>query len=191
MRSEPGTAPHRPVRAAAHNPCSQPPFICAAHPCCSVCAQSLPDPASHLAQQKTPQFSGFSIGAPGFEPGTSPTRITRAPSSGQQEIPARRAFCRSPQATSDPRICGEFPAIGHKDARCAQSSASRDSPASDRSPPLLDAAPVTVRAADQLPHTAVTTLAAGDSPRAKRSSASPPRRRACVRDQSYEDGSLP
>ena len=40
------------------------------------------------------------------------------------------------------------------------------------------------RAALQVPNTRVTTLAAGHSPCARRASASPPRRRACVRDQS-------
>ena len=47
------------------------------------------------------------------------------------------------------------------------------------------------RAAPQVPTRLVTTLAAGHSPPASRSSASPPRRRACVRDQSYDDGNLP
>jgi hypothetical protein len=45
------------------------------------------------------------------------------------------------------------------------------------------------RAAFQLPQTEVTTLAEGQPPVLSRSSASPPRRRACVRDQSYDDGS--
>lgn len=56
---------------------------------------------------------------------------------------------------------------------------------------LLAASPTALRAANQLPHTAVTTLADGQLPSLKRRSASPPRRRACVRDQSYEDGSVP
>jgi len=47
------------------------------------------------------------------------------------------------------------------------------------------------RAAFQLPYTAVTTPAEGQSPVLSRSSASPPRRRARVRDQSYDDGSRP
>jgi hypothetical protein len=46
------------------------------------------------------------------------------------------------------------------------------------------------RATAQAPKSRVTTLAAGHSPAASRSSASPPRRRACVRDQSYDDGSV-
>jgi hypothetical protein len=45
------------------------------------------------------------------------------------------------------------------------------------------------RAAAQLPNTEVTTLAGGHTPASRRRSASPPRRRACVRDQSYDDGS--
>jgi hypothetical protein len=56
---------------------------------------------------------------------------------------------------------------------------------------LRAASPTALRAANQLPHTAVTTLADGQLPSLKRRSASPPRRRACVRDQSYEDGSVP
>jgi hypothetical protein len=56
---------------------------------------------------------------------------------------------------------------------------------------LLATSPTALRAANQLPHTAVTTLADGQLPSLKRRSASPPRRRACVRDQSYEDGSVP
>ncbi len=47
------------------------------------------------------------------------------------------------------------------------------------------------RASLQAPNRPVTTLAAAHLPSASRSSASPPRRRACVRDQSYEDGSEP
>jgi hypothetical protein len=47
------------------------------------------------------------------------------------------------------------------------------------------------RAADQLPQTVVTMLAEGQVPSVTRRCASPPRRRACVRDQSYDDGSLP
>ena len=43
----------------------------------------------------------------------------------------------------------------------------------------------------ELPNRAVTTLAEGQSPLLSRSSAPPPRQRACVRDQSYEDGSRP
>ena len=41
-----------------------------------------------------------------------------------------------------------------------------------------------LHAADQLPHTAVTTLADGQLSSSKRRSACPPRRRACVLDQS-------
>ena len=41
------------------------------------------------------------------------------------------------------------------------------------------------------PETPVTTLAEGQSPAEIRSSAAPPRRCACVRDQSYDDGSRP
>ena len=52
----------------------------------------------------------------------------------------------------------------------------------------LDAA---VRAAGHVPNSRVTTLAAGQSPSASRSSVSPPRRRACVRDQSYDECRLP
>jgi hypothetical protein len=47
------------------------------------------------------------------------------------------------------------------------------------------------RAAGQPPKTLVTTLAEGQSSSANRASASPPRRRACVSDQSYEEGSSP
>ena len=47
------------------------------------------------------------------------------------------------------------------------------------------------RAACQLPNRTVTTLAGGHSQLERRASASPPRRRACVRDQSYEVGSRP
>jgi hypothetical protein len=56
---------------------------------------------------------------------------------------------------------------------------------------LLAASQTARRAANQLPHTAVTTLADGQLHSLKRHSASPPRRRACVRDQSYEEGSVP
>jgi hypothetical protein len=49
----------------------------------------------------------------------------------------------------------------------------------------------TARAALQVPNRRVTTLAAGHSPSARRASASPPRRPACVLDQSYDVGSRP
>jgi hypothetical protein len=49
----------------------------------------------------------------------------------------------------------------------------------------------TARAALHVPNRRVTTLAAGRSPSARRATASPPRRRAWVRDQSYEDGGVP
>ena len=70
--------------------------------------------------------------------------------------------------------------------RCALSRGidSRDAPISGSSPARLDAAPIALRAVDQLPHTAVTTLADGQQPWFKRRSASPPGRPACVRDQS-------
>jgi hypothetical protein len=47
------------------------------------------------------------------------------------------------------------------------------------------------RAASQVPNSAVTTLASGQSPLANRRSASPPRRLAHVRDHSYKDGRRP
>jgi hypothetical protein len=43
------------------------------------------------------------------------------------------------------------------------------------------------RAAAHVANSRLTVLGAGHSPRSRRSSASPPRRRACVRDQSYDD----
>ena len=48
-----------------------------------------------------------------------------------------------------------------------------------------------VRAAAHVPKRLVTTLAGGHAPTARRSSTSPPRRRAWVRDQSYDDGRRP
>ena len=48
-----------------------------------------------------------------------------------------------------------------------------------------------VLAAAQVPNRYVTTLAEGQPPLDRRSIASPPRRRACARDQSYDDGSRP
>jgi hypothetical protein len=104
---------------------------------------------------------GSDIGAPGFEPGTSPTRITRATRPGTQELPANRAFWRRPTGTSDPRIyrwiTGDW---AQKCALCPiadlTSSVSRR-----RLGPLPTASPAAVRAADQLPHTAVITLADG------------------------------
>src|SRR5450755_791632 len=47
------------------------------------------------------------------------------------------------------------------------------------------------RGAGQPPNKSLTTAADGHSQSPRRLSASPPRRRACVRDQSYEDGSFP
>ena len=41
---------------------------------------------------KNPACWGFVVGAPGFEPGTSPTRITRAPGATHEEIPANRSL---------------------------------------------------------------------------------------------------
>jgi hypothetical protein len=109
-----------------------------------------------LAQQisKIPHLRGFYIGAPGFEPGTSPTRITRAPSSRQQEIPAKRAVCRFVDHSEPPQTLGYsggLPGIGHRNALCAQSPTSRDSPGSAGSPALLTASPIALRAADSSP----------------------------------------
>jgi len=56
---------------------------------------------------------------------------------------------------------------------------------------LVLSSAATARAPLQVPNRLVTTLDAGHSPPAKRLSASPPRRRACVGDQSYDDGSGP
>jgi len=42
-----------------------------------------------------------------------------------------------------------------------------------------------------MPYTSMTVEGAGQSPSRKRLSASPPRRAACVRDQSVDDGGLP
>ena len=47
------------------------------------------------------------------------------------------------------------------------------------------------RAAAQAPYRSMTVDGAGHSPAWSRLSASPPRRRACVRDQSQEDGAAP
>jgi hypothetical protein len=46
-------------------------------PYCLFTAQSRGSTA-RSGQEKTPDFRGFFIGAPGFEPGTSPTRTARA-----------------------------------------------------------------------------------------------------------------
>jgi PAS domain S-box-containing protein len=51
--------------------------------------------------------------------------------------------------------------------------------------------PAASRAAAQRPNRAVTTLPGGHVPTINRSRATPPRRRACVTDQSYEDGRRP
>ena len=47
------------------------------------------------------------------------------------------------------------------------------------------------RAAAQVPYRSMTVEGGGQSPSRSRLSASPPRRRACVRDQSVDDGGLP
>ena len=47
------------------------------------------------------------------------------------------------------------------------------------------------RAAAQVPYMSMTVEGAGQSRARQRFNASPPRRRACVRDQSFDDGSLP
>jgi hypothetical protein len=52
-------------------------------------------------------------------------------------------------------------------------------------------AAATARAVPHAPNRRVTTLAAGHSASARCATASPPRQRACVRDQSYDVGSRP
>ena len=109
----------------------------------------------------------------------------------KQETPANRRFDDGREPPRTPGYSDGLPAIGHRKALCAQSPTSRRPSVADACRALFTASPTARRAADQLPHTAVTTLADGQQPWFKRRSASPPRRRACVRDQSYEDGSLP
>jgi hypothetical protein len=59
-------------------------------------------------------------------------------------------------------------------------------------PQTVQAPPkASARAAAQLPYRSMTVDGAGHSPACSRLSASPPRRRACVLDQSYEDGGAP
>ena len=58
--------------------------------------------------------------------------------------------------------------------------------------PGVQAPPKTsARAAAQAPYRSMTVDGAGHSPACSRLSASPPRRRAWVRDQSYDDGAAP
>ena len=130
------------------------------------------------------------IGAHGFEPWTSPTRITRATRPGKQKLPATGLFDDGHQAPQTPGVTGGLPGIGHRNALCAQSPTSHRPSVADPWGPLPTASPAAVRAADQLPHTAVTTLADGRLRSLSRCSASPPRG-ACVRGHSHEDGSFP
>ena len=58
-------------------------------PCCFCGYQ----PTANRSVKSAP-ICRENIGAPGFEPGTSPTRITREPGSIQQEIPAKHIFWR-------------------------------------------------------------------------------------------------
>jgi hypothetical protein len=82
--SQPGTSPQPLVRGTSNepeNPCSEASFSQNRQQVridWAVTAQSLPKLDPHRPK-KNPAFAGLSqIGAPGFEPGTSPTRTVRA-----------------------------------------------------------------------------------------------------------------
>jgi hypothetical protein len=100
------------LTAAPHSACAE--FDSSS----GICAvKAAPPPNRNPALQGFPQ-----IGAPGFEPGTSPTRITRAPRPGKQEIPANRAFWLfgdGRQAPQPPGYSGGLPGIGHRHAQQA------------------------------------------------------------------------
>jgi hypothetical protein len=130
------------------------------------------------------------IGAPGFEPGTSPTRIT-----GKHRVDLRKdlqiAACKHATWDAPPLGPSEFAVdsvgLGTGLASVPNRKAKPEGSLVIAARPCCAAA----RAAAHVPNRLATTLAAGHRPLANRSSASPPRRPACVRDQSYEDGSRP
>jgi Orn/Lys/Arg decarboxylase, major domain len=113
-------------------------------------------------------------------------RITRATTPGGHELPAKsrtslvaaRHWRTSDFAGDSRRLGTEFIFVPNRPAR---GSASTANTSPDRLSTLTDAV---CRAAGQLPQTAVTTLADGQLRALNRSRASPPRRHACVRDQS-------
>jgi hypothetical protein len=62
---------------------------------------NLAQPRSHLTQTKTPHLRGFYIGAPGFEPGTSPTRtMGKIPSADGKALQNRLLDFGSPPLRS-------------------------------------------------------------------------------------------
>lgn len=97
-RVDPGASPHLPVRAPVETPCRN----ALSGPRPTLCGRFVPNPRranrSHLApsaHKKTLAYQGFSaIGAPGFEPGTSPTRTVRA--TRLRHAPNGNAVCHRP-----------------------------------------------------------------------------------------------
>ena len=187
----PCTAPRLPVRAAVQNPCSHALFGFANPPPSSVCDQSVPNREllpPNKPNKKRRICGAFPIGAPGFEPGTSPTRIMgeiRRRCKKHLQIDGFRCKLASSQMLG---FCRRFPGFRQRDRLAAQRRHRRQRPAR-RLPRSWRRASAPATA--QAPNRRLTTLAAGHSLSASRPSASPPRWRACVRDQSYEDGSLP
>ena len=94
------------------------------------------------------------IGAPGFEPGTSPTRITRGPTLSTHENPCKsgRITSGSPAYLGSSDFAGGFRAIGHTKSRCVPNRRPASSVGRDARQRCLDGSlDAAVRAAAQRP----------------------------------------
>jgi hypothetical protein len=178
-RPDPNRGPHRPDRcglrlkvpAHRHLLVSPRPRV----------AAIMPNPTKKPPPNKKPRIcGGVAIGAPGFEPGTSPTRIMGEiqPAGGKAlqiwMLGFRSASSQILGFSVDSRGLGsEIELLPNRDVadgrRVGTATFGREAAA---------------RATAQVPKSRVTTLDAGHSPSASRLGASPPRRPACVRDQS-------
>jgi len=110
-------------------------------------------------------------------------RHNRRPPTDDQWL-VRPLFSKTPLAQK--RFAATFGAPDHGPERERASVCQRHVPPTVQAPPKASA-----RAPAQLPYRSMTVDGAGHSPACSRLSGSPPRRRACVRDQSYEDGAAP
>jgi len=144
---KPGTAPQLSVCAPFQNPCSHALFGVADPPHGTVCDQSVPDRAAHPpnSPNKKPRFCGaFPIGAPGFEPGTSPTRIMgeiaerckkslQTGGSGMSSPSSQiLGYCRGfPGFRQRDRVAAQWPGRGR---RLARRRLARSCPMAERTP---------------------------------------------------------
>ena len=133
--------------------------------------------ASHGCSSRVDRVA-VTAGDPRIVPSPQPTAADRRPVARSAAVLKGRKWQK--------RFAATFGAPDHGPERERASVCQRHVPPTVQAPPKASA-----RAPAQLPYRSMTVDGAGHSPACSRLSGSPPRRRACVRDQSYEDGAAP